>query len=69
MKHIKKILEANAWRPLPNVCDFQKEKGFKNLEKIDSLAYGFLVFVISISGGAEDITAGCGGSKFRAERN
>jgi hypothetical protein len=36
MKHIKKILEANASRPLPNVCDFQKENftvgyGFKNL--------------------------------------
>jgi hypothetical protein len=36
-------------------CDFQKENhtlgyGYKNLQKIFSLAYGFLFFVISISG-------------------
>jgi hypothetical protein len=39
---------------LPNVCDFKKENhilgyGLKTLEKNDSLAYGFLFFVISIS--------------------
>ncbi len=46
------------WYKNANVCDFQKENhtlgyGFKNLYKIYSLAsYGFLFFVISISGKA-----------------
>ncbi len=40
---------------MPNFCDFQIKNhalghGFKNLQKIYSLAYGFLFFVTSISG-------------------
>jgi hypothetical protein len=51
---MKKIHRLKVSRLFPNVCDFQKvnrtlEYGFKNLKKIDSLAYGFLVLVISIS--------------------
>ncbi len=54
LKSQEKICKPKVWRLLPNVCDFQKNHtlgyGFKNLQKINSLAYGLLFFVISISG-------------------
>jgi hypothetical protein len=51
----RKNREPKVSRLLPNVFDFQTENhtlvyGFKNLKKTYSLAYGFLFFVISISG-------------------
>jgi hypothetical protein len=50
----KKICEPKVSRFSPKFCDFQEENqilgfGFKNLQKIYSLAYGYLFFVISIS--------------------
>jgi hypothetical protein len=47
---MNKISKTKVWRVLPNVCDFQKENHtlgyeFKNLQKVSSLAYGFLFFV------------------------
>jgi hypothetical protein len=55
-KNLKiKIREPEVSRLLPNLCDLHKKIhrlgcGFKNLSKIYRLAYGFLFFVIPISG-------------------
>ncbi len=51
----KKIHKPKVWRLLPNVCDLHKKihrlgYRFKNLQKIYRLAYGFLFFMIPISG-------------------
>jgi hypothetical protein len=61
-KNLKeKISKQKVWRLLPNILDFQKETipwgvEFKNLKKIYRLSYGFLFFVISISGENYDFT-------------
>jgi hypothetical protein len=54
LKISRKTSENQSLKTLPNVCDSKKENhtleyGFKNLWKIQSLANGFLFFVISIS--------------------
>jgi hypothetical protein len=46
----KKFRAPKVLRLSPNVCNFQKENhtlgyGFKNLKKIYSLAYGFVILI------------------------
>ncbi len=50
-KNLKKKSSNQKSVIFPNVCDFQKEIHTQGMDlKIYSLAYGFLFFVISISG-------------------